>query len=319
MVKNRRLNKMYYYPPIRKQFYFSYKIDEINALLSFYKPYSIKSKVVWFLWRNFKIIRSLFIINNSVFKEEFCFIGNAIGDNENIVCINTGAQGPEQKTTIGIYDELGIPKYIIKYSKKNKARILTKNEYNILKKLPVSDIFPKLINYSNNDSYTILVTSFLSGLKPRNSKLTLGLVNLIIYINSLSIEGYNYKGFSKLRYTFAHGDFSPGNVLREKEKYKVFDWEMAGMYPLGYDLFHYIFQPKLLLHSNINIEKTLSFYNQLISVYFNAFSTTKWWEYFVEFIKIKINLEQGRGNQRLEKQYRKLIKFSIKNESFINS
>lgn len=48
-------------------------------------------------------------------------------------------------------------------------------------------------------------------------------------------------------FTYSHGDFTPWNMYVGKERLHLYDWEMAGVRPALYDLFHYHFQLGILV------------------------------------------------------------------------
>ena len=66
-----------------------------------------------------------------------------------------------------------------------------------------------------------------------------------------------------IKYSFAHGDFTPWNTSYEKGKLGVFDWELAMKEaPLLYDFFHFLFQGSILLknHSYKEIRDNLKLF-----------------------------------------------------------
>ena len=61
-----------------------------------------------------------------------------------------------------------------------------------------------------------------------------------------------------------------------KGNFLVFDWEMAGNYTLGYDLFTYIFQTCFLLEPDVPIKDTILKNNIAIENYFSRFNLKNW-------------------------------------------
>ncbi|MDW3646316.1 MAG: phosphotransferase [Bacteroidia bacterium] len=49
-----------------------------------------------------------------------------------------------------------------------------------------------------------------------------------------------------LKTAFGHGDFCPWNTAVKGAKLQVLDWELAGDYPMLYDLFHFVVQHEIL-------------------------------------------------------------------------
>ena len=80
-----------------------------------------------------------------------------------------------------------------------------------------------------------------------------GLINKIAELNELVGENYNFPS------SFAHGDFTPWNMYSSKDRLYVFDWELGKeLFPLFYDLIHFVFQSETMIHhsnnSKINLE-----------------------------------------------------------------
>lgn len=51
-----------------------------------------------------------------------------------------------------------------------------------------------------------------------------------------------------LSFCLAHGDFTPWNLLDMKNEMAMLDWELSMEAPVFYDLFHFIFQTRVLVH-----------------------------------------------------------------------
>jgi len=60
-------------------------------------------------------------------------------------------------------------------------------------------------------------------------------------------------------FAYAHGDFTPWNMYTHYSGINVYDWEMAGMRPVGYDVFHFVFQSEVLVekHGFAEIQQVL--------------------------------------------------------------
>jgi hypothetical protein len=85
---------------------------------------------------------------------------------------------------------------------------------------------------------------------------------------------------------------------------------MAGQYPLGYDLFTYIFQYEFLVNKKLRFELLLDENIDIIQSYFEYFKVTDWWPYFIEFSDLKFNLETEKNNNALIKPYLELKKYT---------
>ena len=53
--------KYYFFPPLNPQFYFPK--TRFKQFVRFYKPYTIKAKLVWFVFINVPLFKELFTIN----------------------------------------------------------------------------------------------------------------------------------------------------------------------------------------------------------------------------------------------------------------
>jgi len=121
----------------------------------------------------------------------------------------------------------------------------------------------------------------------------------------ISIRQYE----SELECCFAHGDFCPWNMLMNSGIIELFDWEMAGQYPVGYDLFTYIFQFEFLVKETMRFELMIYENNNVISQYFTFFGIVDWMPYLTEFSNFKLKLEIEKNNHRLMKPYLQLKEY----------
>jgi hypothetical protein len=71
---------------------------------------------------------------------------------------------------------------------------------------------------------------------------------------------------------YSHGDYSPWNVLYgDHGEVFVFDWEMAAIRPLGWDLFNFIIHSEILAKKNwVTFSGVLGKYEKFIAAYFAA-------------------------------------------------
>jgi len=79
---------------------------------------------------------------------------------------------------------------------------------------------------------------------------------------------------------------------------------MAGTYPLGYDLFTFVFQTAFLLGPQKSTTKLIEENKALIKHYFKALGIKNWQTYLSAFSTIKIELESCKGNQSLLSPYK---------------
>jgi len=121
----------------------------------------------------------------------------------------------------------------------------------------------------------------------------------------------NRKYDSNLLSCFAHGDFCPWNMLIDEGMIELFDWELAGQYPLGYDLFTYIYQFEFLVKEKMRFDFLLNENLDIINRYFNYFEIFDWMPYLLEFSMLKYKLEYEKNNNVLMTPYLNLKNFIV--------
>jgi len=133
----------------------------------------------------------------------------------------------------------------------------------------------------------------------------------MLYCFSIQHVNSNRNYDSELISCFAHGDFCPWNMLTNKEDIEVFDWELAGQYPLGYDLFTYIFQFEFLVNGCLRFDELIKQNSTVINSYFKNFNVVDWFPYLQEFSKLKYKLELEKNNEDLIESYFRLKEFAV--------
>mgnify|MGYP006156823167 FL=1 len=89
----------------------------------------------------------------------------------------------------------------------------------------------------------------------------------------------------------------------------MFDWELASIYPFGYDLFTYVFQTATLLHPQKNIEEVYLQHKNSIVALFDHWGIANYIPYLVAFAEIKFAQESKKKNTILILFYKKLITY----------
>ena len=113
---------------------------------------------------------------------------------------------------------------------------------------------------------------------------------------------------SAIRLSFAHGDFCPWNMMFQQNMVLLYDWEMSKTYPIGCDLFTYIFQTAFLLSPTKKINEIVNENRNYIQKYFDYFTTEQIPIYLKLFIEEKIKLEIIKDkNSSLLAQYKSLF------------
>ncbi len=150
------------------------------------------------------------------------------------------------------------------------------------------------------------MTEYFEGDKYKTTELDDDILKTILLISKINVNDVNTYGKNDSIKCFNHGDFCPWNLLIDHNNIKIIDWEMAGYYPLGYDLFTFIFQTNFLLSSK-TIHKILNSNKKYIIEYFKIYDIINWKPYLKEFASIKLRFEKEKNDSKLLKHYQKLI------------
>ncbi len=277
-------SKTLYFPNVDKKDRFLWRL---------YTPYSWVTSIYWFLWENITFFR----IKNKCLQNElpndYQNIFELIGSDYTL-SFNSGNRGEEQKISVLAYNTKTNNKLFAKFSIKPKARQLSINEINILEKYGDNILIPKLIDKKVNDDFVFFSTTYIEGKQRKTIHLDNKILDLLLLISEKSSFKKN-----DLIFTFAHGDFCPWNIIEQKENLKLIDWEMAGEYPLGYDLFTYIFQTNFILKPKKSIDAIINENNKWISLYFKEWDINNWKFYLLQFIEKKLIIEENKTGQTL--------------------
>ena len=84
---------------------------------------------------------------------------------------------------------------------------------------------------------------------------------------------------------------------------------MAGYYPLGFDLFTYIFQTAFLINPKRSVKDTFKLYELSIQKYFKKLYNEPWLPYLQAFAMIKYQNEKKKNNAILTNRYKELFDF----------
>lgn len=226
-----------------------------------------------------------------------------------LMAFNTGTPGPEQKIT-----GLGWNKknyFFIKYAQTPLAIKNVVNEHNILSQLSGFDFVPQIQTFFQDEKQVLLKTDVLIGTRLGNVALNETILNCLYKLSELSIT-LNNRYTSSTKTIFSHGDFCPWNMMEQDGQILLFDWEMGGEYPLGYDVFTFLFQTHFLLEPEKPIQSVLSENKEIIEQYFNHFKISDWNMYLTAFSKVKVELEKKKGAKGLLSQYKNLLEYAEK-------
>lgn len=304
--------KYFFLFPSRPQYFFPFNYSECQFFLRFFTPYTFKGSLIWWLWKKSYFLKYFFQVNESEVPD-LASIKNYIG-NKGIWAINKGTPGPEQKTTAIGYLPDRDQRLFIKYAESEKARELIINEHFILQKLIDIEGVPQIIEYKNNCSAVMLQTRYVDGEKLRQTILTDQIIDLLlklVKVNATDCRDYT-RGFAGIK-CFGHGDFCPWNILIEGNDLHLVDWEMAGIYPVGYDLFNYIFQTQFLLHPSKQPKKILGENTKGINSYFAGVGISDWLSLLWKFAELKSDFNKVK-NPKLAGKFNEILRIKSLND-----
>ena len=300
--------KYFYIHPFKPQYFFPKVFKKHEVFISFFKPYSLVGKISWSLFRNLGLYRIWFGKTNI---EDFIpekAIRKIVGV-EPLMAFNTGTPGPQQKVTgLGWHNNIY---FFIKYAQTPSVIKNVVNEHNILCQLSGLKFVPKIQSFYQDEQQVLLKTDVLIGSRLDNVSLSEKILNCLFTLAEVSNISKN-KPTPLVKTVFAHGDFCPWNIMEQNGEILLFDWEMGGNYPLGYDLFTFIFQTNFLLKPNKSIQKIINENKNRIEQYFAHFNILEWSNYLINFSKIKVNLEKEKGLKGMLLQYQILLDYAKK-------
>ena len=283
-----------------KTFTTSYYFPKINSSTQFmyglYSSYGgFLAKIYWYLFRKSKIVRSLTIVDEKDLDFPFQKIKEVDGTNS-LMAFNLGSPGIEQKISIlGYNQELHQP-FFAKFSQKETAIQLTKNEISVYRILSDTGLVPQLFKESINQTYAYLKTEFIQGKRPENLDITSEILDLCILLKDyhLSDKCVNEEG---LKMSLSHGDFCPWNMLINEGKFQLIDWELAADRPLGADLFTYIVQVSLLFSFETSLLEVIKANEEKIFSFFSDCGIDDYEPYLRAFAHERYEYELSKGNK----------------------
>lgn len=300
--------RYYYFNPFSKQYYFPKGFQKIHLFASFYQPYTFAGSLLWFVWKNLwwvrRFCREEFIENVLPIKRFQKYLPPTA-----IMAINRGTEGIEQKMSILAYDPVSGEEYFLKYAENEISRKNVDNEGKVLTQLNHLDFVPKLYLHVSETDYTLIQTNILKGERLSTQKVDEQILEVLIELSKQNVNTGKTL-VSELQCCFAHGDFCPWNMMVDGDRLNVFDWEMGGTYPLGYDLFTYVFQTSILLQKNISFNQLVEEKKDLFQKYFSSLKIDDWLPYFNAFLNIKIECESLKSDNKLLIRFLKIKKLT---------
>jgi len=302
--------RYYYFNPFSKQYYFPVGYLNYPIFATFYQPYKVSAKMMWKLWESSTFIRSIFSTDK---PENFLPIENIkhYVTPCSILTFNLGSKGVEQKISILGVERTTNATFYIKYATSEIACQNVFNEGFVLQQLSKLPFVPKLqLSIKEENKFTLIKTTVLKGKKLNHQPVNEQILSMLFTLSSQHVTS-NRKYDSNLLSCFAHGDFCPWNMLIDEGMIELFDWELAGQYPLGYDLFTYIYQFEFLVKEKMRFDFLLNENLDIINRYFNYFEIFDWMPYLLEFSMLKYKLEYEKNNNVLMTPYLNLKNFIV--------
>lgn len=298
---------MLYYSlhPFKPQYFFPKDFLNHSLLVSLYNPYTKAGRLSWFMFRKFRFYRMLF---TKYEIEEYLPEGKIkklLGFSSQIA-FNLGTKGIEQKITgLGFN---GTDYFFIKCGVTELAKKNIQNEYLILKEIKLLDFVPKIIDYKAENDISLLQTTVLFGERCQKIHLDEAIFERLFELSELSPPNIIREN-TTYRTVFAHGDFCPWNMMKRNKKLLIYDWEMAGFYPLGYDILTFVFQSNFILYPAKDNDKIIQENIDHLKAYFNFYGVTDWRLYTQLFAEEKIRRESCKVHSNIIDRYSKLIEY----------
>jgi len=297
----------FFFNPFSKQYYFPQGYKKYPTFKSFYQPYTILGRVMWFIWDHSRILRSVCIENNPQRILPLTALDKYLNSNL-ILAYNRGTPGDERKLTAVGCDKKTREEFFLKYAESEITMLSVIKEGNILKQINYLDFVPEIKFCVTTENYSLLKTTFLKGNRLNKIRLDNSIIS-ILWLMSKQKVNLEKRSFGNLKTCFAHGDFCPWNLIIEGKNVKVFDWEMAQYYPLGYDLFTFVFQTSFLITPWKSIKRLLKENRRHIDSYFDKLGCIKWNAYLKSYAKLKISKKSIQQNKNMLYSYKKLMNY----------
>jgi hypothetical protein len=297
--------RYYYFNPLSKKCYFPVDFQKYPLFETFYQPYKFSAYILWKLWLNMPFLRYIFSTDEPEKVLPIDKIEQYVSPNS-ILAFNLGTIGVEQKITVLGIDKLTNSSFFIKYATSELACKNVTNEGVVLEQLSHLAFVPRLyLNSKENNKFSLIKTSVLNGKKVTQRPVDSHTLEILYCLADQKIESTkNYS--SGLKCSFAHGDFCPWNMLLSDGSLNIYDWELAGQYPLGYDLFTYLFQYEFLVDEKMRFDSILNRNSKVIQEYFNHFEINDWMPFLKEFARLKYMFEKEKNNNDLIDYYLQL-------------
>lgn len=297
--------KYYRFKTFRTSYYFPEIDSRSRFLYGVYHPYgSLPVKLYWKLFTSCKWIRSLSVIDESLLDFPYRTIMDMCPANA-LVSFNLGTPGDEQKISMLGYIPGESRSFFAKYSTKDKAKALSRNEIRVLSELEGKNLSPTLLDVRDNGEDVFFVTSRVCGKAYSSFELSGQILDILISLGAVRLED---DSINELATCLSHGDFCPWNMLQNDTEIRLIDWEMAANRPLGYDLFLFIIHTRLVMGADERrIQILLKENADYILKYFNAFDISDYRPYLLSFLTARLKDEQAKAHPQMVKRYQQIL------------
>lgn len=292
---------LYRFKTFRTSYYFPSLTEERKFLYGLYTPFGGGlAKKYWKAFCGCSLVRMLTKVSNPDNEFPYSKIMSMM-PKDSVVSFNLGTPGPEQKISMLGLESNGMH-FFAKYSTKDGAMSLSRNELKVLTELRGMNVAPELYDYKDGGDFVFFRTSCVDGHSPKDIHLNDEIVNLAVSINKIKvIDG-------DLKKCFCHGDFTPWNlVVTTSGDLRMIDWELADGFELGYDLFVYITQVSGKFNPDMALTDAIEENKNFINTYFASFEIEDWTTYLKAFAKRKIAYENSKGDHDYAQKFECLL------------
>lgn len=297
--------KYYRFKTFRTSYYFPKTDLRSRFLYGVYHPYgSLLVRLYWKMFMSCKWVRALSSIDESRLDFPYRKIMDMCPENA-LVSFNLGTPGDEQKISMLGYIPEENKSFFAKYSIKDKAKALSRNEIRVLRELEGKNLSPALLNVKDNGEEVFFVTSRVCGRAYFSFDLSDQILDILISLGSIKLED---DATNELETCLSHGDFCPWNMLQDSTEIRLIDWEMATNRPLGYDLFLFIIHTRLVMGADERRILVLLKENvDYILKYFNEFNISDYRPYLLFFLATRLKSEKEKGNTQMARCYQQIL------------
>lgn len=297
--------KYYRFKTFRTSYYFPDIDVQSKFLYDIYHPYgSSLVKLYWRTFISFKWIRLLNVVDEKELDFPYSTIKRLCPPNA-IVSFNLGTPGDEQKISMLGYIPENSKSFFAKYSVKEKAKALSRNEIYVLKQLGKRGLSPTLLSEYDNGNEVFFSTTRVCGKPYSTFNMNEHLLGVLVSLGKINKTKNPING---LITSLSHGDFCPWNMLQDGNEIKLIDWEMGANRPLGYDLYMFIIHSRLVMGADeTEVLRALRNNANVIEKYFSAFGVTRPKNYLMAYLDIRLKEEQEKKHTQMSGRYKKIL------------